>query len=743
MKLPSNIFIILLLTILPSTLVNAKVINGCAIKPRTQCPGANLAGANLRSANLRGANLAGANLQGANLTGAQLSGATLAHATITHAKINYANLREANLKEAVLNGSKIINSKLRSANLQYASLKKVNLKGSSLKYADLYGADLTGSNLTKTNFSGAILTSAIMLDTLQIKTNLKGVIWASADPGRESTGGGPTGGDGKTALLLSVPGVSDNMYSKMTIMNPTVLKSAQADTDLQEHHYSLARILNFFIETATAATTSCSGQLVGLKKEQETWEVLKLTQDGKDVCAINIISLNDYVLVTLEKTLVNTAYCNMLIMRKVDGKLYCGLESAPIQYDIESVNISSNGKYSAINATATPYSSYPGGYGDYLDGGRQYPVLLRMALKSWDGNPNIAMIWADPNAAFTASGIDDAVPTNSGDAVMFTHRNGIYFAEYVQVNWFYNDPLMNTRYSLVTPWADKNVHKLLPTADWNKWTFDDIHSNWKLRLIPDPSDRMNSALIVEDYWSTTDSVVGRRPGVVRVNAPTPGNPPQYDFLGYSTTVCGVSFSCWDRDSFKVMQGVVKSLLPLSDSYWSHNYTTKVSYRINKYPEFQSLSDLQFSNNNLTNCTVGMLSLNCSTDVTLIPSISVCDPYPCKYGENLGNTSVFWDMDGVWLASTENRNNFKYKHIVWIDDASKMAKHFQFQGYVIDKIDVSYKYPGTLLVQGIDLNSGLSGSRFVARIAKDGSLYEKSMIPDKVTVNPITMVELGS
>jgi hypothetical protein len=198
----------------------------------------------------------------------------------------------------------------------------------------------------------------------------------------------------------------------------------------QPHQTMMAWLSSLFVKNAQASIVpnGCLTRLVGYNQTKEAWEVLKLTTDESEACAMNFVVAGDYYISQMDAFKLDGGYCNLLMMRKTDGKLFCGLEAKPTQYALPNkIEVSSNGKYGLASVSATPLTAstfcettpYPGCTPFYsLDWTKQSLELLRLDLKPANGIPAIKVIWATLNNGLLAQ-ITDLALTNAGNAFVF------------------------------------------------------------------------------------------------------------------------------------------------------------------------------------------------------------------------------------------------------------------------------------------------------------------------------------
>ena len=521
------------------------------------------------------------------------------------------------------------------------------------------------------------------------------------------------------SLALQVPGVATGTYSKMTLMAPADITALNEPKSFWPTGSSLLAKLSpyLFKEAQASIAQICSQQLVGYNKGKEAWELLPLTTQGDSACATSFISAGDYFLTTMSDFQVDGQYCNLLMMRKTDGKLFCALEDTVASYGFmtTSPEISGNGRYTLI--PVINYSSASS-------------VLIRLDLKNPTGSPVLKTIWA---VNYSSASLTDHAPTNSGNAVIAYTISQRSVKKYVQVNAALDDPTTNTFVTL--PETYTNIQNLLsPNSTYCSPKF-----------VPDVTSQSNTVLILQPATIDCPNNFEFNPSIVRLNAINTSNI-NYDFLGtygnnkplgpISINLNGivglyykVTYSMDSTPPYTVTYSVVSYTNPL---------TTSVDFSTVTLPS--TWGDTTCSGFSGSDCTTDSISY--SYDMTTEPAGLLYTSWGRGGGIFLKNDSqtVFWVAYdhanfGGWGST--------YDRLLRVDAANREGKYISIPiNYIITGVTQSLNYPDDVLISGIDSDEG-SGSPFAARITASGEVVDYSVLPQSFKTNPFKIVEIGS
>jgi hypothetical protein len=443
---------------------------------------------------------------------------------------------------------------------------------------------------------------------------------------------------------------------------------------------------------------------VGYNQTKEAWEVLKLTTDGSEACAMSFVSAGDYYISQMNAFQLDGGYCNLLMMRKTDGKLFCGLEENSTTYNfsyknntIADAKLSSNGKYGLLSVFIYP---------DYIKTMEGSIELLRLDLKTATGIPAIKVIWRVPNPypPQSPSGIIDSAPTNAGNAFVFYTYDGLTFHKFIQVNNALND-------------INSNNYVKLPTLEPYIFSINTSVGDQPLLLSDNNVDNLDTVIMVTGFMGSTNSVI-------RINSNNSSSI-TYDYLGFSNLWCGYNaYFC-------------STMLIDSKFYWlnflNNSYSSLILYS-NSFLEHQDISSVNLVAARVdpvvAGCTVG--NGTCTTD----------DPILTVANNLVYSTSTFkvsWFGKVGWLILTQGSSSTPslYK----IDLLSNTSIRVILPDVKIKTIEASGKYPGDVIVTGTDYRVGVTGSPFAARITNDGGLVDYSVLPTSFTTSTIQVVEL--
>ena len=225
-----------------------------------------------------------------------------------------------------------------------------------------------------------------------------------------------------TTLRAFVDEVANGRYTALTVGNIDLLNKRQSVAYLDIFKNLIRNVRNLNFINAYAQTTSTCLNLSGLRKVDASWEAINVLNNGvTPLCALDAFNVaNTHFLITLNNQKIEGKFCNILILRKSDGKSYCLLEDAinnyslsakrdlkSGQYTYKPVRVSSNGKYVLVD-----YST------------NQESKLLSIDLSDPLTDPKIQVIWGTPKTLSTDNPLGlttkliDYAPTNNGDAAV-------------------------------------------------------------------------------------------------------------------------------------------------------------------------------------------------------------------------------------------------------------------------------------------------------------------------------------
>ena len=527
------------------------------------------------------------------------------------------------------------------------------------------------------------------------------------------------------SLALQVPGVATGTYSKMTLMAPADITALNEPKSFWPAGSNLLAKLSpyLFKEAQASIAQICSQQLVGYNEGKEAWELLPLTTQGDSACATSFISAGDYFLTTMSDFQVDGQYCNLLMMRKTDGKLFCAMEDTAATYSLTTTTpeISGNGRYTLIQASQYVYT-YP-----YTS----THMLIRLDLQNPSGSPVLKTIWAVEGNGANNAMLTDHAPTNSGDAVIAYTISQRSVKKYVQVNAALDDPTTNTFVTL--PETYTNIQNLLSP--------NSIYCPPK--FVPDVTSQSNTVLILQPATVSCQNNGNVSPSIVRLNAINTSNF-NYDFLGTygnNRPLGPVSMN---------LNGIVGLYYKVIYSMDSTPPYTHYTYSVVAYTNPLTTS-VDFSTVTLpstwgdTTCS-GFSGSDCTTDSISYSYDMTTEPAGLIYvSYGWGGLILKNDNQTVFWVAYDHANGWgrTYDRLLRVDAANKEGKYISIRiNYIITGVTQSSRYPNDVLISGIDTDVG-SGSPFAARITASGDVEEYSVLPQSFKTNPFKIVEIGS
>jgi hypothetical protein len=337
--------------------------------------------------------------------------------------------------------------------------------------------------------------------------------------------------------------------------------------------------------------------------------------------------------------------------------------------------------------------------------------------------PRAKIIWgvdlSKPNGLWTS--VYDANPTNSGNAYISysLEWNSALFNRYIVVNNALDD--LNTNKYIDLPVRNSNEQFLFTPSSGNDW----------LGFFPDPSGVNQNSVIVGRQ------IFGGDPLAVRINSNNPYSP-NITFLGKTKVLCGDTYQnrCFSTLSNLKNGGIVGFYSTVA--HLMSGQISLFSSMSNNFRDEQDLDSVTLGAGNLLKgCTIG--GVDCSTDINSIEvATSQCnDPFSC--GFSVTGTSVYWDDLAGWVVLKQAGRTTK--RLFRVDSETKMAKEIPLGNLSVNSLEVSEKYYGNVIIQGIDYSVGITGSPFAARVTPDGQVVDYSVLPTGFDVTKIQVVEL--
>lgn len=242
-----------------------------------------------------------------------------------------------------------------------------------------------------------------------------------------------------TTLRAFVDEVANGRYTALTVGNIDLLNKRQSVAYLDIFKNLIRNVRNLNFINAYAQTTSTCLNLSGLRKVDASWEPINVLNNGvTPLCALDAFNVADtHFLITLNNQKIEGKFCNILILRKSDGKSYCLLEDTINNYNLSAkrdfksgqytykpVRVSSNGKYVLVD-----YST------------NQESKLLSIDLSDPVSGPKIQVIWGTSKTLSTDNPLGlttkliDYAPTNNGDAAVIFSTTTFTNLNTLQIIW--------------------------------------------------------------------------------------------------------------------------------------------------------------------------------------------------------------------------------------------------------------------------------------------------------------------
>jgi hypothetical protein len=396
---------------------------------------------------------------------------------------------------------------------------------------------------------------------------------------------------------------------------------------------------------------------------------------------------------------VDGQYCNLLMMRKTDGKLFCAMEDTAATYSLTTTTpeISGNGRYTLIQATH--FSSAGTAPGTL--------ILIRLDLQNPSGSPVLKTIWAvEGDGVGVDIMLTDHAPMNSGNAVILVsypllQRN---VKKYVQVNAALDDPSTNTFVTL--PETYTNIQTLL-SPNYSCTT----------SFAPDITSQSNTALILQKP-SCAGGTGLRAPTIARLNAKNTSEI-TYDYLGgygNNSPLGPVSIDSNGLTGLYYTNSTNNNTTTYSIVAYTNPLTTSVDFSTVTLPTLL---------NSVYTCS-GFSVSSCTTDSVSYSYDMTTEPIGLSFFAISGGGGIFIKNDNrtvFWVAYDHSYSWSTYDRLIRVDVTNSEGKQISFpSNYIIKGVFQTSRYPNDVLISGLDTDVG-SGSPFAARITASGDVVD--------------------
>jgi hypothetical protein len=527
-----------------------------------------------------------------------------------------------------------------------------------------------------------------------------------------------------STLRQFVGEVATGTYTSVAVGNPSLLNQQVAGKAAGSQKTLFAAALDYVFPRARAQAAPGCLQLVGLKTADTRWEAVALLNSGGNVCALDAFAIGTtHLLITLDNQSVNGKFCNLLVLRRSDGKSFCVLEDAPEQgyklsarrdsfgsFIYQPVRVSGNGKYVLVN-----YSN------------AKSARLMLLDVSNPNTDPVAKIIWGKSNSSASGeaeyvSSLDKYAPTNAGDAVVDYQYRLSTGATARYVDWISVDSLS----------SNVEDHKAFRMPAEPLAGVNDIGA------IVSPTDPTEAGMVIysmSDYMvrfdKTINSFTWKKIDDVS-SLPWVLGTLDGAYVGWK--ICGATYDHYENNAL-----VGKRI----DCAHYSSPSQGEGYRSWWGPPSDGF-DNTVEHVALVSTTVGWNGSS-SELIALLPTDT-------KWGaQHAGSFTIPWSQatNRYTVSYTSGKATFVYKSTninsatgaLVVDVESKQAVKVTVpDNHVIDRVEESSLSPGTLHVRGFE---NMGGKPFTARISSAGAFTDIQYLPVGAFSSSLTVIPIGS